>query len=171
MSEGENLCTQAARCAAGNDILIVRISQVVRVKSYGAKMSDSLTPEQRSKRMALIGAKNSKPEMTIRRLVFSMGYRYRLHRSDLPGKPDLVFPSRKKVIFVHGCFWHRHNCRLGRLPKSRLEFWLPKLEANRLRDQKVEARLSGMGWRYLVVWECEIGHDGLSERIKNFLEE
>ncbi len=134
-------------------------------------MTDTLTPDQRSERMGRIRAKGSKPKMRVRRLVHAMGYRYRLHRSDLPGKPDLVFPGRHKVILVHGCFWHRHDCHLGRLPKSRLEFWLPKLEANKRRDEEVGARLSALGWRYLVVWECEVGHDlDLGERIKNFLE-
>lgn len=134
-------------------------------------MTDTLSPDQRSERMGRIRAKGSKPEMKVRRLVHAMGYRYRLHRSDLPGKPDLVFSGRRKVIFVHGCFWHRHDCHLGRLPKSRLDFWLPKLEANSRRDEEVGARLSALGWRYLVVWECEVGHDlDLGERIKNFLE-
>lgn len=110
--------------------------------------------------------------MAVRRLVHGMGYRYRLHRRDLPGCPDMVFANRRKVIFVHGCFWHRHNCNLGRMPKSRLEFWQPKLEANRCRDEEVMARLSEMGWQYLVVWECEVGRDNaLPERIRNFLED
>lgn len=134
-------------------------------------MADTLTPEGRSARMALIRAKDTKPEMAVRRLIHGMGYRYRLHRRDLPGRPDMVFPGRRKVIFVHGCFWHRHDCRFGRLPKSRLDFWEPKLEANRRRDGDAQARLSAMGWQYLVVWECQIGHDpALAEHIKNFLE-
>jgi DNA mismatch endonuclease (patch repair protein) len=88
-----------------------------------------------------------------------MGYRYRLHRKTLPGKPDLVFGGRRKVIFVHGCFWHRHqdpNCRLARLPKSRQEFWIPKLEGNRERDSRTESALCSLGWRYLVIWECQM---------------
>lgn len=134
-------------------------------------MVDTLSPADRSARMSKVRAKDTKPEMAVRRLVHGMGYRYRLHRRDLPGCPDMVFPGRRKVIFVHGCFWHRHNCDLGRMPKSRLEFWGPKLEANRRRDAEVLARLSGMGWQYLVVWECEVGRDmALPERIKNFLE-
>lgn len=134
-------------------------------------MADTLTREKRSARMALIRRKDTKPEIAVRRLIHGMGYRYRLHRGDLPGRPDIVFSRRKKVIFVHGCFWHRHDCRLGRMPKSRLEFWGPKLEANRLRDEEVQARLLELGWQYLVVWECEIGHHlALEERIRNFLE-
>jgi len=98
---------------------------------------DTLTPAERSTRMALVRAKDTKPELLVRRLVHGMGYRYRLHRRDLPGKPDLVFPSRGKVIFVHGCFWHRHaRCALARLPKSRGDFWLPKLTANAQCDSR-----------------------------------
>jgi DNA mismatch endonuclease (patch repair protein) len=102
-----------------------------------------------------------------------MGYRYRLHRKDLPGHPDLVFPGRRKVIFVHGCFWHRHPdpaCKLARLPKSRLEFWVPKLEGNRGRDLHNQAQLIDMGWQIMIVWECEIGKPGLKERIEGFLD-
>lgn len=134
-------------------------------------MTDTLTSGERSARMASIRGKDTKPEMAVRRLIHGMGYRYRLHRRDLPGCPDIAFFKRKKVIFVHGCFWHRHSCHLGRLPKSRLDFWEPKLEANRRRDEAVQARLLDLGWQYLVVWECEISHDlALGERIKNFLE-
>ena len=98
---------------------------------------DTLSRKERSHRMSLIRNRDTKPELLVRRLVFRSGYRYRLHRSDLPGRPDLVFPGRKKVLFVHGCFWHRHpNCGLARLPKSRLSFWLPKLTENR--RQRVE---------------------------------
>ncbi len=96
---------------------------------------DTLTPEQRSERMSRVRNKDTKPEMRVRRLVHALGYRYRLHDSRLPGRPDLVFKSRHKVIFVHGCFWHRHDrCELCRMPKSRLQFWKPKLKANRERD-------------------------------------
>ena len=96
---------------------------------------DTIPPSKRSEVMARVRSKDSRPELLIRRLVFAMGYRYRLHAKDLPGCPDLVFRSRKKAIFVHGCFWHRHeNCALARMPKSRREFWGPKLEGNRQRD-------------------------------------
>ena len=120
--------------------------------------------------MSRVRGKNSKPEMAVRRMVHGMGYRYRLHRGDLPGRPDLVFPSRRKVIFVHGCFWHRHDCHLGRVPKSRLDFWLPKLEGNRRRDAANRAALVNIGWECLTVWECEIGDaDALRARLARFL--
>lgn len=107
--------------------------------------------------MAKVRSRDTKPEMLVRRLVFHMGYRYRLHRRDLPGKPDLVFPSRRKVIFVHGCFWHGHSCRLGdRIPKSRVEFWRAKIAGNRERDAAHLVRLAEMGWEALVVWECQL---------------
>jgi DNA mismatch endonuclease (patch repair protein) len=125
--------------------------------------------------MSLVRAADTKPEMVVRRLVHSMGYRYRLHRRALPGTPDLVFPSRKAVIFVHGCFWHRHPdpaCRLARLPKSRLDFWVPKLERNAERDREAVEALEATGWRVLVIWECEIKDtEGLRRRIKGFLNE
>lgn len=123
--------------------------------------------------MSRIKAKNTKPELAIRRLIHRMGYRYRLHDRTLPGKPDLVFAGRRKVVFVHGCFWHRHvGCTLGRLPKSRLEFWLPKLEANVARDKEVERKLIDGGWRALVIWECEVKDEPtLIRRIKAFLDD
>jgi len=110
--------------------------------------------------------------MLVRKLAHAMGYRYRLHSKDLPGKPDLVFRSRKRVIFVHGCFWHRHpGCSLARLPKSREDFWLPKLEANRQRDLKTESALRERGWGVLTIWECELGDiDKLKNKIKEFLD-
>src|SRR5262245_1683825 len=117
--------------------------------------------------MSLVRAKNTKPEMIVRRLVHSMGFRYRLHDRRMPGIPDLVFPSRRAVIFVHGCFWHRHaNC--GRMPKSRLDYWLPKLERNKARDVQNIKALRRSGWRVLVVWECQL-KTNLSARITRFL--
>ncbi len=109
--------------------------------------------------------------MLVRRLVFSMGYRYRLHDPYLPGHPDMVFKGRRKAIFVHGCFWHRHEgCRLARLPKSRLDFWLPKLEGNRQRDAKKLEQLCQRGWKSLVIWECELKDLGsLEKRLRAFL--
>ena len=109
--------------------------------------------------------------MLVRRLVFSMGYRYRLHGPRLPGHPDMVFKGRRKVIFVHGCFWHRHEgCRLARLPKSRLDFWLPKLEGNRQRDAQKLEQLCQQGWKSLVIWECELKDLGsLEKRLRAFL--
>ncbi len=107
--------------------------------------------------MAAVRSKNTKPEMLVRRLVHSMGYRYRLHRKDLPGKPDLAFPARRKVIFVHGCFWHQHeSCKGSRMPKSNLDYWTPKLERNQIRDAERREELRLRGWDSLVLWECEL---------------
>ncbi len=133
---------------------------------------DTLTERERSAIMARIRAKDTRPEMAVRRMTHSMGYRYRLHRRDLPGAPDLVFPSRRKVIFVHGCFWHRHpGCPNTRTPKSRLGFWVPKLEENRRRDLRNRRRLYSLRWRVLVVWECQLGHlDRVARRIRAFLD-
>lgn len=110
--------------------------------------------------------------MKLRRLVHGMGYRYRLHVKELPGKPDLVFPSRHAVIFMHGCFWHRHKgCKLARLPKSKLDFWKPKLEENKKRDLRNQWRLRDLRWRVLVVWECQIVDiDRVSVVVREFLE-
>lgn len=132
---------------------------------------DTLTPEQRSERMSRVRARNTKPELIVRRLLHSRGYRYRLHDKRLPGKPDLVFAGRRKLIFVHGCFWHRHGeCTLARMPKSRIDFWRPKLEANQARDQVNIARLEEMGWRVLVIWECELRDvDTLVAKLEHFL--
>lgn len=118
-------------------------------------------------------AKDTKPEMAVRRLVHGMGYRYRLHRKDLPGRPDLVFGPRKKVILVHGCFWHRHldpACKVASIPKSRLDFWLPKFEANRARDEASEAALKRAGWDVLTIWECHLRDvDHVRETLEGFL--
>jgi DNA mismatch endonuclease (patch repair protein) len=132
---------------------------------------DTLTPEQRSKRMSLVKSKDTAVELRVRRLVYAMGYRYRLHRKDLPGKPDMVFTSRRAAIFIHGCFWHRHEgCKLARLPKSKLEFWREKLETNKARDKRNLAALAKDGWRTLVVWECETKNlETLAERLRRFL--
>ena len=133
---------------------------------------DTLTKNQRSERMSLIRGTGSVPEMKLRRLVHGMGFRYRLHGKELPGKPDLVFRSRHAVIFMHGCFWHRHRgCKLARLPKSKLDFWKPKLEANRKRDARSQSQLKAMGWRVLVVWECELMDIEITSSIvREFLE-
>jgi len=135
---------------------------------------DTLTSTERSKRMGLVRSKDTKPELMVRRLTHRLGYRYRLHEKKLPGCPDLVFKGRKKVIFVHGCFWHRHkSCKLARWPKTRLEFWVPKLENNKKRDAKNQKLLQKMGWSMLIVWECEINQcqDILERKILNFLGE
>ena len=135
---------------------------------------DSLTPEERSFRMGQIRSKNTKPEMVVRRLLHGMGYRYRLHGKDLPGKPDIVFGKRRKVIFIHGCFWHRHSsptCRLARLPKSRLAFWEPKLKANAERDADHEKALLRAKWDVLIIWECDLSDsEQLENKLRHFLE-
>jgi DNA mismatch endonuclease (patch repair protein) len=131
---------------------------------------DITTPEKRSELMSRIHDRDTMPEMIVRRLVHSMGYRYRLHQRRLPGTPDLVFASRHKVIFVHGCFWHLHTCPNVRFPKSRLEFWEPKLKENKRRDARQEEELKEMGWDSLVIWECETIDEGvLREKIVTFL--
>ncbi|MBX3478363.1 MAG: DNA mismatch endonuclease Vsr [Brevundimonas sp.] len=134
---------------------------------------DSLSPVQRSARMSRVRGKNTGPELAVRSLVHSLGYRFRLHRRDLPGTPDLVFPSRRKVILVHGCFWHRHpdpDCKLARMPKSRQEFWRPKLEGNRARDLRDEAALRAAGWEVMTVWECQLrDRASLANEIGTFL--
>ena len=119
--------------------------------------------------MSRIRHRDTKPEMLVRRLLHAMGFRYRLHDKRLPGSPDIVFASRKKAIFVHGCFWHRHpdaGCALARMPKSRLDFWRPKLEGNRTRDVRHQSELDALGWRYLIVWECELRD---KEQFRNIL--
>ncbi|MEJ2611406.1 MAG: DNA mismatch endonuclease Vsr [Candidatus Thiodiazotropha sp.] len=132
-------------------------------------MVDTLTPEERSERMSRVRAQDTKPEMKLRRLIHGMGFRYRLHRRDLPGKPDLVFPGRRSIIFMHGCFWHRHEgCGLARLPKSKRAFWSAKLEANKERDQKNISTLEAAGWRVLVIWECQLRGE-VREVVKEFL--
>ncbi len=133
---------------------------------------DNISPEARGRQMSRVRSKDTKPEMIVRRLIFSMGYRYRLHDARLPGSPDLVLAGRRKVVFVHGCFWHRHtDCALARLPKSRLDFWLPKLVGNKVRDQTNQRLLRKLGWRVLVVWECELRDTKrLARKIRRFLE-
>jgi DNA mismatch endonuclease (patch repair protein) len=117
---------------------------------------DTLTKAERSERMARIKSKDTQPELRVRRLVHGLGYRYRVHRRDLPGSPDLVFSSRRKVVFVHGCFWHGHpDCKVANKPKSRTDFWLAKFEGNRVRDAKNQSALRVAGWRVFTVWECE----------------
>ena len=118
-------------------------------------MTDVLTPQQRRLCMSHIRSKDTKPELVVRQMIHAMGFRYRLHRSDLPGKPDLVFPSLKKVIFVHGCFWHMHSCRYGRVkPATNPTFWESKRLSNKKRDSIKRKELHRMGWDVLVIWAC-----------------
>jgi DNA mismatch endonuclease (patch repair protein) len=134
-------------------------------------VTDKLSPERRSTNMRNIRSKNTSPEMTVRRLVHKMGFRYRLHVPTLPGKPDLVFPVLRKIIEVRGCFWHQHKgCIEGRIPKSRIDYWKPKLTANVRRDRHNARRLQKLGWDVLILWECELFHLGeLSARVESFL--
>lgn len=124
--------------------------------------------------MRQVKSKDTTPELKVRRLIYSLGYRYRLHSKELPGKPDLVFPGRKKIIFVHGCFWHGHHCKRGaRIPKTNREYWIQKISRNVERDRKHLAQLQSMGWKTLVLWECEIKPDEQSfkDRLRAFLGE
>lgn len=124
----------------------------------------------RSENMRAIRGKDTQPELTVRRLVHGLGYRFRLHRADLPGKPDLTFTSRSKVIFVHGCFWHSHGCKKGLIPKSNRSFWLPKLRKNKRRDVNNVEALGQLGWDALVIWQCELKDvSSLRSRILRFL--
>ena len=121
--------------------------------------------------MSKIRAKNTSPEIAVRRLVHGMGFRYRLHVAALPGKPDLVFPRLRKIIQVHGCFWHRHKgCIDSHIPKSRIEYWKPKLARNQKRDQANEKALRRQGWEVLIIWQCEVSAvTAISDRIQEFL--
>jgi DNA mismatch endonuclease (patch repair protein) len=124
--------------------------------------------------MAAVKQKDTKPEMRVRKLLHSMGYRYRLHVRDIPGCPDLVFRKRRKVIFIHGCFWHQHDCAMGnRMPKSRIEFWREKLIGNKKRDAQNRHQLKAEGWSVLVIWECQTVStkmDRLRSQIERFLD-
>ena len=131
---------------------------------------DRVTREQRSKMMAAVRSKDTKPERFIRRELHAQGYRFRLHRRDLPGKPDIVFPSRQSAIFVNGCFWHGHDCPAGALPATRLEFWESKIGQNKDRDAKNRSKLEAAGWNVLVVWECDLRQPKPVERIVSWLE-
>ena len=128
-----------------------------------------MTSEARSRNMAAIKSKNTKPEIEVRKMLHALGYRFRLHRKDLPGKPDIVLPKYRTVIFVNGCFWHQHeNCKYACLPKTKINFWKNKLEGNKLRDKLKQSQLKDLGWKIINVWECEIKNesDNLSLRLK-----
>ncbi len=129
--------------------------------------------ELRSRTMRAVKSQDTAPEMMVRRLVYSLGYRYRLHVKDLPGKPDLVFPGRRKVIFVHGCFWHQHSgCGEATPPKSNTDYWLPKLERNKQRDKEIYQKLENSGWKVLVIWECELrDKEYITFKIRSFIDE
>ena len=124
----------------------------------------------RSANMRAIRSKNMLPELAVRKLVHKLGYRFRLHRTDLPGKPDLVFSSRRKIIFVHGCFWHSHGCKIAHLPKSNQGYWAPKLRRNKARDGENVRALRAEGWQSLVIWECELHDEArVKKRLKTFI--
>jgi DNA mismatch endonuclease, patch repair protein len=133
---------------------------------------DTISKERRGENMRRIKSKGMKPEMVVRRLVHSMGYRYRLHSAKLPGKPDLIFPSRKKIIDVRGCFWHQHSgCIDSHIPKSNVPYWAPKLERNKSRDKRNARSWHKMGWKYLTVWECDVSRmPALAGRLRAFLD-
>ncbi|WP_072432898.1 MULTISPECIES: very short patch repair endonuclease [Azotobacter] len=132
---------------------------------------DILAPDQRSRLMSRIRGKDTKPEVSVRRAAHALGFRFRLHRRDLPGSPDLVFPSRRKVIFVHGCYWHRHpGCRYAYTPKSNVAFWQSKFAANVTRDRLAISTLESLGWSVLVIWECKTQDaEALRVRLVEFL--
>lgn len=136
-------------------------------------MADNISPDRRSENMRRIKSGDMKPELAVRKLVHSFGFRYRLHRKDLPGSPDLVFPGRKAIVLVHGCFWHQHpnrNCLDARAPKSNLDYWIPKLARNQERDAENIAALKSLKWRVLVVWECEVKTmEALARKLIKFL--
>ena len=135
-------------------------------------MVDTVSPEVRSRIMARVKSKGMKPEMAVRRLLHGLGYRYRLHKSDLPGKPDMAFPSRRKVVFVNGCFWHNHaGCPRVRIPATNREYWTAKLERNQARDERNLALLAEQGWAAMTVWECELRDmPTAAERLTEFLD-
>jgi DNA mismatch endonuclease, patch repair protein len=131
---------------------------------------DIITTSQRSDIMSRIGVKNTKPELAVRRILHGMGYRFRLHRKDLPGKPDIVLPCYETAIMVHGCFWHGHSCKRGRKPASNTDFWNEKLARNKKRDRLKAKELRKLGWKVLVVWECETKDmQSLAERLDSWL--
>lgn len=142
-------------------------------REVSASHMDILSPTQRSKLMSRIQGKDTKPELGVRRVAHALGFRFRLHRRDLPGCPDLVFPRLSKIIFVHGCFWHRHQkCRYAYSPKSNIAFWQEKFSANVARDRRVVRELKEQGWEVLVVWECEVADvSALERRLTTYLAE
>lgn len=129
---------------------------------------DKHTPEVRSYNMSQIKGKNTKPEMIVRKFLFSKGFRYKLHDKSLPGKPDILFPKYKTVLFIHGCFWHGHkHCKYFKLPTTRQEYWLPKIENNIKRDEGTVCILRDLGWRVITVWECELKKDRITQTLND----
>lgn len=131
---------------------------------------DTRSPQQRRRIMQSVRSKDTGPEMFVRRLLFVSGYRYQVHRRDLPGTPDIVFSARQKVVLVHGCYWHGHGCKKGQLPKSKVAYWADKILKNRERDEEKERELRNLGWDVLTVWQCDLAEPvALSLRLKAFL--
>lgn len=132
---------------------------------------DRLSKRKRSEVMKRITKTDTKPEIRVRKLLHAMGYRFRLYASEIPGRPDIVFRQRRKVIFINGCFWHQHRrCRLARKPKSNLDYWLPKLEGNRCRDTRVRRQLGRASWSHLTIWECQIADQStLQQKLRGHL--
>jgi DNA mismatch endonuclease, patch repair protein len=137
------------------------------------KRSDNLTPAQRSRTMSRVRSEDTGPELMVRRMVHRMGFRFRLHRRDLPGSPDMVLPRLHKVIFIHGCFWHGHDCKAGRKKaKTNARYWADKIGRNKTRDARARKSLSGLGWRSLVIWECELRKpEKVGMKVSRFLRE
>jgi DNA mismatch endonuclease (patch repair protein) len=134
-------------------------------------MTDTRTQDQRSKIMQSVRTRDTGPELVVRRLLYQLGYRFRLHAKHLPGRPDIVLPGKKCAIFVHGCFWHSHGCPKGQAPKSRLEYWGPKLEANRSRDHAQSTALESLGWKVLTIWQCETtDRESLATKVSKFID-
>jgi DNA mismatch endonuclease, patch repair protein len=134
-------------------------------------MPDNLTSAQRSRTMRAVRTKGTAPELFVRSLLHQLGYRYRLHRKDLPGTPDIIFPSRRRVAFVHGCYWHGHSCKRGRPSASNKKFWQTKIAGNKSRDTRVQKQLQAGGWKVLTIWECETKNRlRLEKRLQRFLE-
>ena len=127
-------------------------------------MSDIFSFQKRSDIMSKIGGKNTKPEILVRKFLFSKGFRYRINVKTLPGKPDIVLPKYKTVIFINGCFWHGHNCKKGKLPSSNIDFWREKISNNKSRDDKNSDLLVKLGWKVIIIWQCEISK--IDNRIK-----
>lgn len=126
-------------------------------------------PLTKTEMMRRIQGRNTRPELAVRGLLHRLGYRFRLHRADLPGNPDIVLPGRKAIILVHGCFWHQHSCRLGRTPRNNQRYWVPKLAGNAARDRVVCRKLRELGWRVMTVWECQVKKPSLAKRLERFL--
>lgn len=132
----------------------------------------TITPEVRSQMMAAVKGKNTKPEIIVRKMLHAMGFRFRLHRKELPGRPDIVLPKYRTVVLVNGCFWHQHpGCQMSRRPKSRPDYWEPKLDGNIQRDKKNRTELVKLGWRVITIWECELENpEEIAAKLKNLIE-